>query len=183
MNITVNVADVDLDSEIGRHHAVQVAEDEWRDEPMTLRDAVVSEIARQALARETREGWQPLSAEIKNVRADLLRELLRPALAEALTKPLTPTDAFGQPKGETTTLTEIITRQFRELLAERVDSRGSVDRYSRDKGWTRLEWMIRTSVEAVVKDELAGEITAAREELRATLQQVAAAKLAETVKV
>lgn len=182
MQITVNVSDVDLDTVISTETAYEDGEPVGG-RVVTLRDAVVQEIARQALAREKREQWRPLSTAINDVRTELLRELLLPQLTEALTKPITPTDGFGQPKGTQTTLTEIITRQFRELLAERVDKRGNTDTYHRDTTSTRLQWMIRTAVQDVVKDDLAAELAAAREELRETLQATAAAKLAEAVKV
>lgn len=182
MQITVNVEGVDLDSVIGTETAYEEGEPVGG-RVVTLRDAVVEEVARQALARESREGWQSLATAIKDVRADVLRELLLPKLTEALATPITPTDGFGQPKGQPTTLVEVIVGQFREILAERVNDRGSTDTMYRDKSHSRLEWMIRSAVQETVKADLAAELAAAREELRATLQQAAAAKLAEAVKV
>lgn len=180
MQITVNVADIDLDTVIGER-IEEIEPGEYEGGSLTLRDAVADVIARRAIEADAKDGW-PLRNRIDQVRNEVLRDLLTPILTKALEEPLTPTNAWGQPTGQpATTLAEIITKQFRETLSERVDDRGQTGYLSDRKTFTRLEWMIGSSVQAVVAKELAAELEKAKAALREQLQAVAAAKLAETV--
>jgi hypothetical protein len=104
-------------------------------------------------------------------------------MEEALARPIVPTSAYGEPAGKSTTLAEIIVNQARAYLNEKTDGRGNTELYSnRATSKPRITWLIREQVDAAVKNELAAELAAAKESLRETLRQAAAAKLAEAVK-
>lgn len=84
-------------------------------------------------------------------------------------------DRFGSPIGQPTNLTAIIGKAGEDYLAQRVDERGSISGYG-DK-FTRLEYIVKKNVEAVIDHKMQTEIKKATEQ---AVQQ-AQTKVAEAV--
>jgi hypothetical protein len=178
MQITVNVADIDLDSVIGEQ-IEEVGPGEYEGGNLTLRQAVVQEVARQIVARDRSIDTYHAVAK---AREDLIREALTPIVEEALASPVQLTNSFGEVRGEPVTMRSLVIETARKMLTAKVDSNGRPDRYaSSDRSTTWASWLVEKQVREVFAQELQAELDAAKAMLREQLQAVAAAKLAETV--
>lgn len=182
MEITVNVTGVDLDSVVGEEGVRYDGDGDLAPGgPITLRAAVVREVARQ-LVEEHGKSYE-LGRVVGEIRGDLIREALAPVVQAALDKPVQRTNGFGEVQGEPTSMRLLLVDEARKLLNARVDSSGRPTQYQGDQKSTYVRWLVADMVREAFGAELKAELDAAKAELRATLQQVAAAKLAEAVKV
>lgn len=181
MQITVNVTDLDLDSVVGERNMRQVGEDEYDAEPMTLRDAVIDAIARQAI--ETHGKTYNLPTLVTDLRAEVIREHLTPIVRAAITGTVQPTNRFGEPAGQPVSMRETIVAEARQVLLAKVTRNGNpAAPYDRDAE-PYITRLIRQQVQAVFADELKTALDEAKTELREALRKVAAAKLAEALPV
>jgi len=169
MDITVNVENVDLNSVIGQHY-VQTGEEDWRTEPQTLGQGVAARIA-EDLKRD--EGYKTLRQRVMDARDAEVREQVKPVVSAAIESSVQPTNAFGQPVGEPTTLTALIVKEAKELLSKRGD-------YGRGK--TLLEQVVADAVDKAIRKELSDVIVDEKAKVVAAVRAKAAELIATAVK-
>jgi hypothetical protein len=180
MKIDVQVSEVTLDSKLG-DRPMSDGDDGYHTEPFTLGDAVIQEVARQLIAAYGRS--YDMQRVVTEIRGDLIREHLGPVVQAAIDAPAQRTNRFGEVQGGPVSMRELLVDEARKVLNARVDSSGRPAAYASDGKNSYLEHVITRAVRDVFDGEMKAELDRARAELRETLRQVAAAKLAESVKV
>lgn len=151
MDITVNVDKIDLAEHIGSHYD----EDGDRVPAGTLADVV----ARQLVERFAKSDvYGDLVQRVRAIRDEEIRAALAPLLAEALAKPIHPTNSWGEKTGGETTLSEVIVAEARKWM----NTKTSQGYGSRDSGLTNLQVMIRDEVRAGFEGEIKAMVTEAR---------------------
>jgi hypothetical protein len=170
LNITVNVDDVTLASVVGEVTSYdEEGNREYNGEATTIADLVVRRIVRKATQGPD---WDSLARRITTVRDEVIRELVRPQVEEALTAPVQRTSSWGDPVGDPQTLRDVIIAEAQKLLKQPADS------YNRDKG-TVLEQVVRKEVQAALSAEIKAAVQQAREAVAGEIgQQVATAVVA-----
>lgn len=147
--------------------------------PVTVLDAIIAEAGRQLVERIVKDtsGYGGMVNRAREVRDEILTERLAPLIEDALTRSVQPTDGYGQPKGEPTTLAEIITKQAETWLrAPRAENRSG---YGPQK--TNVQWLVEEATTRTFQQELAPVVAQAKAEVRAAVQEKGAAVLAETI--
>ena len=131
--------------------------------------AMVKELAKD------RDGYRTLLDRINQTRDAIIREMVTPVVADALTAPIQRTNSYGEPvKGEPSTLREIIIAEAMKVIT------GPADNYG-NRNETRLQVAIRKEVESTWEREIKGAIDAAKAEVRKAVQEKAAGILAKTI--
>lgn len=164
---------LDLDRYLIRSHYLDDNGEE-HGEPSTLETLVLDEAARQVVASLPREIRAGLTQRVTEIRNDLIRDLARPIIMEALSTPLQRTNTYGEKIAGETTIREIIVTETQAWLTGRQRS-GSTTTV------TNVQALIREEVAAALKKELTAEIDAAKAEVRAAVKDQAAALLAGTI--
>lgn len=123
---------------------------------------------------ETRNG---VTRTVRDVRAEVIRELVEPVVREALEKPMVPTNQFGEerPGTEPVTLVELIhaeVKRFTTVQASRHSSREG----------TELEQMIAEVVGREFKGELKKAVDQAKAAALDKVREAAGDVIAEAVK-
>lgn len=145
-------------------------------EPTTVEDVILGLAANKLLASSAKqEAGSWLLTRVQSIRDEEIREQIRPLITEALTKALQPASVYGEPKGEPTTLAEIITKQ---ALAEL--------RTPRDQGYghqkkTLVQEMITKEVTSSFTAELKKELEAGKEQVRKVLREQGAALIEQAI--
>lgn len=173
MNITIHVDELTLDTLVAK----TIAYDEDGDAYETGEKTVGHLVAEQIVDRLVRDNsWPGLREQATQIRAEEIRAQVAPAIEAALARPTRRTNAYGEPVGAETTLSELISDEARKVLTE------PADRYRSEKG-SVLQNAIRTEVKKAFDAEIAAAVKQAREdviaEFRATAQeQITAAAIA-----
>jgi hypothetical protein len=109
---------------------------------------------------------------------------VRPMVSALLDKPLQPTNGFGEPIGEPTSLQGLLAKQVEMWADEPVDEKGHAaknDTWNRDKAMPRMSRLIAE----VVRSNLAGHVDTEVKRIAAELKKAAtdgvAKRIAETV--
>lgn len=145
MNIEVKVGEVDLST---------VVREYGEDGSRTVADLVASEIVSR-LASDHEE-WDNISRRVRTIRDEEIRDAVRPAINEALSRPIRKTNLYGEASGEETTLSALIADEARKLIAKPTDS------YNSGKG-SYLSQVIAAEVETAFRAEIADAVKQARE--------------------
>lgn len=145
----------------------------WADE-QTASDAIVNRAAAKLL--EGRDLHHELRRGVDATADAVIVEMLRPMIEEAVAMVVQPTDSFGEPKGERTTLREVIIKHVEKELR----STSSRDSLSRPRQ-TVLEQIIDREVQRVVGEDLREAMDAARKTVREAVQAKGAEVLTDTV--
>lgn len=168
MQITVNVTDVDLDSIISE--AIEGDGETHGSYPaVTLRDAVVERVAADVLDRMSTEDRVEIRRRVQGVRDELIRELVRPLLVEAIGAGVQRTNTFGEPTGPPKPLRELIVAEAKAALNKR-------EYHDRP---TFAEKVISEEVQRAIREELQAEIKAESDKAKAAIRAKAADLLAE----
>ncbi len=134
------------------HSYTQVGEDEWRDQPSSLSDAVVSAAAQHLVKELVKD------ALLTKIRDQITKEVVKAEvekhMADVLAKPIRKTDDWGNSTGPEVTITEMIDAQITKQL-----TRGR-DRYGNDR--TVLDAAIAELVNARLQTDLAAAFATAR---------------------
>jgi hypothetical protein len=80
---------------------------------------------------------------------DFIKDKAQKVVVDILTKPRHKTNSYGEPVGESFTLTEFIEKSFQDYMKEGVDYQGRTERGSYSTKHTRAEWIIK---EIAMKD-------------------------------
>jgi hypothetical protein len=149
-------------------------------------EQVTGEIARQLLAAsgyDRKTTWQRAADEaLHDLITKMVEERARPVIDELLDRPLRPTDSFGNPQGDPTTLSAVLARRITEWRDDLVDSNGrpgKPDSYSRSHYSTRLERMIADVVNRELADKISTETRKLVQDMKAGATQMIAKKIAE----
>ncbi len=153
MNITVSVDEVTLETVVGKVMAFTEDGDEYETGTgKTVADLVADRIVDRAV---NREGWQRLADQVREIRAEVIRELVRPQIEAAIAKPVQKTNSYGDKVGEPVTLTELIIDEARKAL------RAPADSYNRG-GETVIGKAVAEAVKKAFAAEIAAEVAKAR---------------------
>jgi hypothetical protein len=154
---------------IGTHYR-QISEDDYATEPETLADRVASLVA-EKVYREAKGSWYSRS-DID----DAVDKIIAARVVDVLDKQVTPTDAYGNAKGEPTTLAEMIDKRVDTWLkaAHKQDS------YGRPQT-TNLQAIIDAAVSRAITADVNEAIKAAKAEATRQVQAAASAVFSETI--
>lgn len=165
MNITVQVDGVTLDSVIRP--------------PTEYSDGITigTEVARQLVNTiiQDRDVWPHFRDRVTEIRDEEIRAQVTPLIADALGKTLQKTNAYGEPAGGTTTLSEVIVAEAKRLLTQPKDS------YSRS-GRTVLQDMVAEEVKQALGAEIADAVKQARELVSGQVGEMVAAAVADAMR-
>lgn len=153
MNITIQVDEITLDTVV----AEVVDFDEDGDAVETGQTTVADMVAKQIVERLVKSDRYPgLRDQVTQIRNEEIRAAVRPAINEAITRPIRKTNHYGEVTGGETTLSELIVEEARKQLKE------NVDRYDSKKG-TVLSQTIAAEVRKAFGTEIAAAVQQARD--------------------
>jgi hypothetical protein len=149
-------------------------------------EQVTGEIARQFLASAGYNHKATWTRAVDDALHDLITRMIeeraRPVIDELLERPLRPTDAFGNPQGEPTTLSAVLAKRVTEWRDDIVDSAGKPgkpDRYSASHYSTRLERLIKDIVDGQLANNVSAETRKIVQDMKNGATQLIAKKIAE----
>jgi hypothetical protein len=145
----------------------------WSDEKVAA-DAIVDRAAKMLV--DSHELRTEVRRRVDKLADDEILRWLGDLIEEALTEPLQPTDAFGSPMGEPTTLRDLILKRVEKELS--TEKSRSTFRNSRN---TLLTEIVEREVLKVVGDDLRETMNVARTQVREAVQAKGAEVLAETI--
>lgn len=168
--------ELDLDGHLVEHY--QRPDGEYDSGPITLEEVVINRAARLLMKRF--EGDTDIRREIRRQATAAIGTAVDARITAAMeawmAEPRTPTDAWGNPKGEPITFGELVEAKVRTALET---SKRATDR---DPGGTVLEQAIRAEVAGTVKKEVQAAVAAQREVIVAEVTGKAAEVLTEAVR-
>lgn len=170
ITVTMNI---DLTTEVGTHYT-QVGEDDYRNEPETLGDRVAHLLA-EKVYQQAKSSLADTWPATNHRYGDAIDKAIEERVAAELARPVTPTDGYGHPKGEPTTLGEVIDQRIAQWLSQRTG-----DSFSNNRT-TNLQKLINDAVGAALTRDINGAIDAAKLEVTAAVKAQAAQVLAETL--
>ena len=171
MNITVKVDELTLGTVIEEAITGWDGDDAPYEEQAPV--TIASLIAAQAVERLARDEdrWNHLARKVTEIRAEMIREAVRPAIEEAVHGPIRKTNHYGEPVGtETTTLRDLIADEARKILTQRAGE------YSRNG-----ETVISKIVSEEVHKAFAAEIKDAVQQARASIADEIGKQVASAV--
>ncbi|MFD9369621.1 hypothetical protein ACFWA6_18280 [Streptomyces sp. NPDC060020] len=153
MNIEINVADITLATVVAAGFRYDGDGEEYPAE-QTVGDLVAAQIV-ERLVQDDR--WPSLRDRVTQIRNEEIRAAVRPAIDEALARPIHKTNGYGERVGtETKTLAEVIADEARRQLTE------PADRYRSEKG-SILQQTVRDEVKRAFTAEIAATVQKARD--------------------
>jgi hypothetical protein len=171
MNITVTVDEVTLSTVV----AEAVGYDEDGDLVVQGDKTVAHLVAEQIVERLTRDDrWPTLREQVTELRKDEIRAAVRPAIDEALNRPIFKTNQYGERTSSETTLSELISDETRKSLTE------PANRYQSSDG-TVLQHAIRAEVKRVVAEQIGETVQKLAAEAVAELTAAAKGELAAAI--
>lgn len=158
------------------------------DVPMPTVEQVTGEIARQIL----QSGPYGQRNEIMRAAADKIDALMERIVAEKATpiiemlldNPLQPTDAFGNPTGEKTSLNALLAQRVSSWANDLVDRDGKPkmrDGYNNSSVAPRIDWALGQIVNGELKKLVDAEVTKIVGTLKAAATQNIAKQIAEKI--
>lgn len=169
MNITVKVDEVSLDTVVAEIVAFDEEGEPYGQGNRTVADIVSAQIV-DRLVRD--KGWPTLQEQVRDIRAEVIKDALRPQIDEAISKPIQKTNTYGEAIGEPTTLRELIVDEVRKAV------NAPADRYSSNRG-TYLQQAVADEVKKALGKEIAEAVKEARALVAGQVGQQVAAAVAE----
>jgi hypothetical protein len=143
----------------------------------TLSQAIVEQAAEQLLDGLRAEMITQARAHALSILNERLSSIIEAMLNEAIGQAIQGTDHYGQPKGDPTTLHEVIVKRAEQVLRTRRDPQRSG--YGQDK--PLIEQIIDTEIGNAFKRELADVVAQARTEVLAAVKDQAAQIITDTI--
>jgi hypothetical protein len=172
MNITINVDEISLSTAV----AEVIGWDDERDTPVTGPQTVADLVAAQIVERVVKDrGYPTLLEQVKTIRAEVIREAVRPQVEAVIAAPVQKTNGYGEPVGEPVTLRDLIIDEARKAI------NAPVDNYSRDKG-TFLTQAVAAEVKKALSAEIADAVKQAREQVATEIGDMVAKSVAAGLK-
>jgi hypothetical protein len=140
---------------------------------------VVAELAAHALVADLKrdsEHYGGLKRQVAELRVEMIRAALEPTITAALEGSVQPTDRWGEPTGEPTTLRAMVMAEVNRALTK-PEHRSGVNR----DGETLVQRVIREQVTSVLAKELAEAAAIAKAEVKGAVATSAAQAIAEAV--
>jgi hypothetical protein len=91
-----------------------------------------------------------------------------------------PTNIYGERRGETTTIREMVMGMAKTWMETMVDQNGSTSGYG-DNRHPRLQWVLRKEIDKAMTDTLAAEVKAAAAEVKPMIAGKLSGAIAETI--
>lgn len=156
MDIVLNVdaSQIDLNEKVGGYYD----EDGDRVGGKTVVEAVVGKLVDRAA--KGGDYADNLKRRVQEIRDEEIRKAIERTIAEALEKPLVKTNSYGERVGAETTLRELIMERTRKTLGISTQDSYRDGRYQHS---TTLEHLVRSQVDAAIKEEIAEAVKAAKE--------------------
>jgi hypothetical protein len=169
MNITVNVDEVSLDTVVaevlGYDHETG---ESYPERERTIGDIVAEKLLERVINHDRGSGYQGLLTQVREIRAEVIREAVRPQVEEAIAAPVQKTNSYGDPIGEPTSLRDLIVAEARKAVNE------PADRYS-SRGGSFLQQAIEKAVKDALADEIKSAVEAARKGVAGEIGKTVAA--------
>ena len=170
MNITVKVEDVTLDTVV----AEVFGYDSETGDPYAIGNKTIADlIAGQITDRLVKDSdrWQKLTRKVAEIRNEVIREQVTPAVEEALNGPIHKTNSYGEAvHGQATTLRELIADEARKALT------APADPHSYRDNTTILQKVVRDEVKAALAEQITQTVKEVREQFAGEIgKQVASA--------
>lgn len=153
MNITIQVDDITLSTVVADVVSFDEDGDTYTEGSKTVADLVAAQIV-ERVVRDDR--YPRLRDKVTEVRDEEIRAAVKPAIEEAVNRPIKKTNGYGEATGQETTLSEVIVDEARKYMKE------PADKYRREAG-TVLQSLVRAEVERVFKAEIADAVKQARD--------------------
>jgi hypothetical protein len=168
MNITVTVDEITLDTIVAQTFEYDEDGDPIATGGTSVAQLVADRIVKQVIGDTDR--YPSLKERVTQIRDEEIRAAIRPAVQEAISRPIKRTNSYGEPTGPETTLSEVITDEARKYLASYPDS------YNRDKG-TVLQQTIRAAVKKAFDTEIADVVKKVRADVAAQIGATASEQI------
>lgn len=118
------------------------------------------------------------AAEFEKTSRAAVDDEIRSQVGEQLASGFQRTDEWGQPRGERVTLAQLVASYMTERVRDPLN-----DSFRREAGErTRAEWMIRDMIKHQLGQAFDEEIKRGQQAIRAAIDDIIKAKLAETLK-
>jgi hypothetical protein len=137
-----------------------------------LRGELVALMARTLMSDMRNEAMADVRAAVH----EQVRDEVKKVVQEAMAKPIQQTTTWGEPKGEPTTVLELIRLQIEAFLSN--SGRGR-DSYNREPG--NLKDLIADATNAVLSKELRSEIDVVKRQINTQIQEHALKAAAESL--
>jgi hypothetical protein len=158
------------------------------DVPVPTIEQVTGQIARQLLADIGYRERGALAAMTQEAIGRLIDEKVAARAAavieELLERPIRPTDGFGQPVGEPTTLQAVLAQRVTSWCSDLIDRDGKTakrDGYNTNSTATRMEWALGAIVHGELKKQIDVEVVKIVAKLKGDAATLIAKQIAEKV--
>jgi len=148
----------------------QTGEESWADVPLS---SVVDAKITEAIGN--------LVDTMKPLLQQRIDEIMTTKITEVFTAPFTPTDRWGKPKGEPTTIRDMIADEAESYWAKTVGSDGKQPSDGYGEKMTRAQYYARQVMTDVYNEKLVQEVKTMASELRAKIPATISAEISETV--
>lgn len=145
--------------------------------PESVEDALIGMAAHLLAMRVSSEELRTIHKKVGEQVAVIVREKVGERIETALAAPITRTDAYGNPKGDTTTLAEIVAAEATAWL-----SRPTGDSYSSSQRKTNLAKILDECIGRVWQAEIGTQIAEAKAQVIKTLTASTAQVLTDAVR-
>lgn len=156
--------------------------------PIPHVEQIVGEMARQLISQHSidrrRQIEKAAMATLESTIDRMIRERAEPVIAEMLAKPLQPTDNYGNPTGEPTSLQALLAQRVTEWSSDIVDGEGKPfkkEAYSSKTGATRMAWMLGAVVHGELKKAVDTEVAKIVAQLKGDATTLIARQVAEKI--
>jgi hypothetical protein len=127
----------------------------------SIEDGIAGEIRGNILARCNKIADGIVTQVVK----DSIEPKIGAILTEFFQKPLQQTDMYGNKKGESTSLVELVLKDASEYLNQTVNEKGERNCYSSEKKMSRLEWTSLKAATDIVNASIKKQIESLRESI------------------
>jgi hypothetical protein len=173
VKLEISIADLDLTSVIGDVREWNEDTESYDTEGQTLGALVADKVAKSI--RES-QAWPELKKRVAAMRDEEIRARIVPQIERAMAEPIQMTNEYGQPRGDSTTLTELILKEVKDYLARRADTS------YRSDGQTVVQKMVADAVDKTIRKELGEVIAEEKAKVVAAVRAKAADLIAQAVK-
>ena len=151
-------------------------------------EIVAREIARQIIEARFYSDRSKIDALVRDRFDELLNQqidaIANPIISAALTKPMQPTDQWGNPIGEPTTLAGVISKRVGDWVNDHVDREGKPSKlthYNSGDVRSRGEYLIRNIINSELKVAVDKEVSKIVSDLKSKATSGIAASVAEKI--
>ncbi len=178
---TTITIDLDWEGTLAAYHGTDPATGETIVEPVTFEDLVIERAAQIVAARAVHDettAYKSIREKVREQIASLISEKVTATIEDELAKPRQPTNAYGEPKGEPTTLAEQVAAQVQTIL--KTPTRTSS--YDQGKAVTPVERVVADLTGREVQKQVKAAVDGAKDEIVARVAASAAQVLTEGMK-